>query len=681
MIYRFFIPSLFFSLSYAQETISMEKIQIEANAAAIESRKEDSIAKRIVTGSQLTQYGDLNALEILKRTAGVSISEGKKKGAVGKGYTKVLVDGEEVSTSSRRRGSVLEQISPDMIERIEVMSNGSAEYTAEAMGGIVNIILKKPKSDGNAVVRLTGGMYHDSPMATAFASYEKKEGKLSYLLGTTYSDNQRDDVYVTDSNGIFQDSEEEGRFRSLNLNTKFIYTADTKNKYTFDAGLGINDESNTIHDVTTVSGTVSKNIDETDKNNGFFYMAKALGEHHVSQSMLADWKLIYHGREQEGDKNSLDTVSLDTLHQEDDSLFRVYGGNANLSSAFDNHFLKGGLEYRHMTQRDDVRNDVNGTQTSNSVIMDQDKYALYVQDEINFGDTFVLTPGVRYEKTSRDFGSVGSIDYLAPSLHVLYKITPDDQLRLSVAKSVKLPRLDEISSAVDSSLGDNDINNPDVTGNPNLQEETAIGYEMRLEHYFSDKGIVSFNAFYRDMKNKIEKWTRFDGTRYVEKPENSGEAQLWGVEVEVKKQLAEWVEGLGVWGNATVQNTALQNTASDFHGVIGETPSYLLNFGVDHTYAPCRFTYGAAYRYNSGFDDPIDQSGIVKAQKGYGVLDMYVSKRLDSTFKLSLNLKNITRESIETTSSRYDTVGNLIQTQIDKESSRASVLLTLDGKW
>lgn len=682
MIYRFLIPSLLISFTHAQETMSMEKIQVEANsAAAIESRKEDSIAKRIVTGSQLTQYGDLNALEILKRTAGVSIPDGTKKGAPGKGYTKVLVDGEEVSTSTRRRGSVLEQISLDMIERIEVMSNGSAEYTAEAMGGIVNIILKKPKSDGKAVVRLTGGMYHDSPMGTAFASYEKKEGKLSYLISTTYSDTQRDDAYTNDTNGTIQTSDEEVRSRFLNLNTKFIYTADPKNKYTFSTDLGINDESSMIHDVTTALGTVSKNIDETDKNDGFFYMAKALGEHHLSQSTLADWKLIFHGREQEGEKNSRDTVSSDTLYQKDDSLFRVYGGNSNLSYVYDQHFLKGGVEYRHMSQRDDIRNDVNGTQTSNSISMDQDRYALYAQDEISFGETIVLTPGLRYEKTSRDVGSVGSIDYLAPSLHMLYKITPDDQLRLSVAKSVKLPRLDEMSSTVDSSLGDNDINNPDITGNPNLQEETAIGYEMRLEHYFSDKGIVSLNTFYRDMKNKIEKWTRFDGTRYVQKPENSGEAQLWGAEVEVKKQLGAWVEGLGIWGNATFQNTALQNTATGFHGVIAQTPSYLLNFGADYTYVPYGLGYGAAYRYNGGFDDTIDQSGIVKSQKRYGVLDVYATKRLDSTFKLSLNLKNITREPMETTSSRYDTSGNLIQTQKDKESSRASVLLTLEGKW
>jgi iron complex outermembrane receptor protein len=659
----------------------METIHVEANAAAIESRKEDSIAKRIVTGNQLTQYGDLNALEILKRTAGVSVPDGKKKGTPGKGYTKVLVDGEEVATGSKRSGSMLEQISPDMIERIEVMSNGSAEYTAEAMGGIVNIILKKPKSDGKAVARLTGGIYHDSPMGTAFGSYEKKEGKLSYLISTTYNDNQKDDTYTNGTNGTIQTSEEDGKSRSLNLNTKFIYTADTKNKYIFDADLGANDEANRIHDLTTASGAVSKNIDETDRNEGFFYMAKALGEHHVSQSTVADWKLVFHGRERQSEKDSFDTVSSDTLHQEDDSLFQIYGGNTNLSTVLDQHFLKGGLEYRHTIQRYDIRNDVNATRTASSVGMDQDKYALYVQDEMSLGDAIVLTPGLRYEKTSRDFGSVGSIDYIAPSLHMLYKITPDDQLRVSVAKSVKLPRLDEISSTVDSSLGDNDINNPDVTGNPNLSEETSIGYEMRLEHYFSDKGIVSLNTFYRDIKDKIERLTRFDGARYVEKPENRGEAQLWGAEAEVKKQLASLVEGLGIWGNITVQNTALQNTVSGFRGVIGETSSYLLNFGIDHTYAPYHFTYGAAYRYNGGFDDPIDQSGIVKSQNGYGVLDMYATKRLDSTFKLSLNLKNITRESIEMTSSRYDVSGNLIQTQTDKESSRTSVLLTLEGKW
>ena len=146
MFYRpLIILACTLSIACAQEILQLDKIEVEDHYSELEERKESSIAKRIVKGEELTQYGDLNALEILKRTPGVTIPEGKaKKSAPGKGYTKVLIDGEEISQT--KRGNPLEQISPEMIERLEVMTNGSAEYSAESMGGIVNIVLKKPSS-------------------------------------------------------------------------------------------------------------------------------------------------------------------------------------------------------------------------------------------------------------------------------------------------------------------------------------------------------------------------------------------------------------------------------------------------------------------------------------------------------------------------------------------------------
>ncbi|HEX5709840.1 MAG TPA: TonB-dependent receptor [Sulfuricurvum sp.] len=675
------------SLACAQELVTLDKIEVQETYSTLEERKENSISKRIIKSEELAQYGDLNALEMLKRTAGVSISEGKKKGAPGKGYTKVLIDGEEVSVSSKRRSSPLEQISPDMIERIEIMSNGSAEYTAEAMGGIVNIILKKPKSDGLAIAKITAGAYGDSPMGTLFAQYEKKEGKVSYLINGTYSDTQKNETTLTDSNtlGIIstQDGEDKSRARSFSLNGKVIYTANRQSKYAFDGTLGRNDDRVDTHDTTITSGTVIRNIDERNNAEGTFYVAKLLGDHHIGQSMIADWKLITHERSQEGQKSSLDSISSREIYQEDTSLFRIFGGNANLSYAMNEHFFKTGMEYRHLKQRDEVQtveNGVNTTLPSDNVTMDQDKYAVYVQDEWSMGEKAVLTPGLRYEKIDRDYGVVSAIDYFAPSVHFLYRLTSEDNVRASVAKTVKLPRLDEISSSVNSSLDDNDINNPDITGNPSLKEESALSYELRLEHYFTDKGIVSLNTFYRNIEDKIEKLTTLESTRYVERPYNAGEAQLWGVELEVKKSLATLLNGLGIWGNATVQNSTLENTQTGFNGVIGETPDYLLNIGLDHAYAPYRLTYGAAYRYNGGFEDPIDQSGIVKSQKGYGVLDLYATKRLDSTFKLSLNLKNITSTTIETTSAGYSG-GVLNVYQVDKLNSDPQILLTLEGKW
>ncbi len=82
----------------------------------------------------------------------------------------------------------------------------------------------------------------------------------------------------------------------------------------------------------------------------------------------------------------------------------------------------------------------------------------------------------------------------------------------------------------------------------------------------------------------------------------------------------------------------------------------------------------------SGYDDPVDESGVAESQEGYGTLDLYAKKRLDSTYKLGLNLKNITQESITTTSKRY--VGGVLnETQIDNEKSRFHFLVTLEGRW
>lgn len=678
------------SLACAQEIVSLDKIEVQESAMTLEERKESSISKRIIKSEELAQYGDLNALEMLKRTPGVTIAAGKKKGgAPGKGYTKVLVDGEEVSTSSSKRNSPLEQISPDMIERVEIMTNGSAEYTAEAVGGIVNIVLKKPKSDGLMIAKATGGVYGSSPMATLFGQYEKKSGDVSMMINATATDTRKDDTSSMEDtqSGVTtsQQNSTDSISRGVGINTKVIYTADNFNKYTLDGTLGYWYADADENSIATSLGATTKNAHETREGDGYYYSLKLLGDHRIGQSMMIDWKLIAHGSSSQMDKTSVQSVTpSSTVDQDDSTLFGVYGGNANLSYVVNTHFIKSGIEYKYSKNRDEVQTVIDGVDTtspSDNVRMNQDKYAVYLQDEWSVSDAFVITPGIRYEKIDRDYGSVSSLDYFAPSLHALFKLSPSDNLRASVAKSVKLPRLDEITTSVNSSLSDNTIDHPDTTGNPALHEEEALSYELRAEHYFEDKGIVSASGFYRDIDEKIEKLVTLESGRYVQRPYNAGTGKLWGVELELKKPLTSILEGLGIWGNTTFQNSTLHNNTSGFTGVIGETPDVVANIGIDHTYAPYRVTYGIGYRYDGGFDDPIDQSGIEKSQKAFGVLDLYTTKKLDSTFKLTFNAKNITSETIKTTSNRYDVSGTLVQTQIENENSQPQFLLTLEGRW
>jgi iron complex outermembrane receptor protein len=685
LFYRpFLLLSCSLSLACAQETLQLDKIEVEEHTSVIEERKENSIAKRIVRGEELTQYGDLNALEVLKRTPGVTIPQGKgKKGAPGKGYTKVLIDGEEVSSS--KRGNPLEQISPDMIERIEVMTNGSAEYTAEAMGGIVNIVLKKPKSQGQTIAKFTAGAYSGEPMGSLFVQNEGKAGTFSYLINATLADNsQADNAAIhTDTVGVgYRDefSESEARYRSLGLTTKVIYAPSSKAKYTFDGSLNLNDYQKESTKNRYVDGaTTPEIIRSDDQGEGMMVWSKLSGIHNLSSTELLEWKLKFHQNTQEGE--TLSSVTTGDQLQYDDSTFRVFGAEGSYSVAADNHFIKTGLELKRLDQKEDVRVLENGSETSHDrTNLCENKGAVYLQDEITLGEKAVITAGLRYENVSRDFGQSSHIDYVAPSLHFLYKLTPEDNLRASIAKTVKLPRLDELSSSVDSSLDQNDINHPDVTGNPNLTEEQALSYELRLEHYFEDKGIISIGGFYRAIDDKIEKLTTYDPTtlRYTEQPVNAGEGKLWGLELELKKSLGTYLEGLGTFANATFQNSSL--TTDGFTRPIKQTADYLYNIGVDHTLKAYRFTYGAAYRYVGGYDDPMDENGVSESQKGYGTLDLYATKRLDSTFKLGLNLKNLTASTITTTSQRTVS-GVLNETQIDRENSQPQILLSLEGRW
>lgn len=678
MLRPLFLYACTFSLICAQEILQLDKIEVEDHYSVIEERKENSIAKRIIQGEELTQYGDMNALEVLKRTPGVTIPEGKgKKGAPGKGYTKVLVDGEEISATSKRRGSPLEQISPDMIERIEVMTNGSAEYTAEAMGGIVNIVLKKPASEGKTIAKVTGGIYNEQPMASVFAQQEGKNGDLSYMFNATYADNTHKDdssTHIDEPPSVTEKiTDEEGRFRALSLNTKLIYTPNAKTKYSFDASLGVNDNKSSSDERIYTNGTLSNVIHNRDESEGVMVWTKLAGQHHISGTELAEWKLKFHQNDSDGETRSGSQL------QYDDSLFRVQGAEGSYSRAQDEHFIKTGAELKRLSQQEDIRVLNNGIETSNEhQRLRQDKSSLYAQDEISIGENTVLTPGIRYENVSRDFGASSRLDYFAPSMHLLYRLSSNDNLRASIAKTVKLPRLDELSENVDSSLELNDLNHPDVSGNINLKEEKALSYEVRYEHFFEDKGIISIGGFYRVIDDKIEKLTTLEGGRYIERPYNAGEAKLWSIEMELKKSLDSYVRGLGIFGNATFQNSSL--TLNDSKRPIKGTNDYLYNVGIDHTLSAYRLTYGTAYRYVGGYDDPMDENGIAESQKGYGTLDLYASKRLDSTFKAGVNLKNLTGTTIETTTKRYAS-GSLVEIQIDRENSEPHILFTLEGRW
>ncbi|HZX26920.1 MAG TPA: Plug domain-containing protein, partial [Telluria sp.] len=105
------------------------KVEVKGSAEAYDPRRDDTASKIVVNHDELVKYGDTNVLDALKRVPGVTVSgaAGRPGGEIrmrglGGAYTQILVNGERAPA-----GFSMDALSPDMIERIEVLRSASAE--------------------------------------------------------------------------------------------------------------------------------------------------------------------------------------------------------------------------------------------------------------------------------------------------------------------------------------------------------------------------------------------------------------------------------------------------------------------------------------------------------------------------------------------------------------------------
>ena len=101
----------------------------------------------------ISDYGGGAAKTISLRSAGDS-------------RTLILVDGMRLASTGNDAGGDLGDISPEIVKKIEIVEGGqSALYGMDAMGGVVNIITKRPQSE-----KVTGNV------SASMSSYEPEHG-------------------------------------------------------------------------------------------------------------------------------------------------------------------------------------------------------------------------------------------------------------------------------------------------------------------------------------------------------------------------------------------------------------------------------------------------------------------------------------------------------------------------
>ncbi|MEQ1311370.1 TonB-dependent receptor [Acinetobacter sp. XH1639] len=168
-------------------TASRSAQSIAEIAGTVYRIEQEDIAKQAAAGKSTADI-----LGLLVPSLTPSSGTTSNYGMTMRGRTvQYMIDGVP-QTGSRDSSRQLNSISPDMIERVEVVSGASSIYGSGATGGIINIITKKGSTDGvhfESKLGVTSGDNFKSD-ALAYEAYQSaafKQGDWNGFLGASYT--------------------------------------------------------------------------------------------------------------------------------------------------------------------------------------------------------------------------------------------------------------------------------------------------------------------------------------------------------------------------------------------------------------------------------------------------------------------------------------------------------------
>lgn len=102
---------------------------------------------KLVVDAKSLSVVSANAIDLLKRTPGLLVSEEGNVSVLGKGKLIILVNGRESHMTEQELAAYLKGMQSQDIERIEVMTTPPSKYSAEGDAGVINIVEHRKLSD------------------------------------------------------------------------------------------------------------------------------------------------------------------------------------------------------------------------------------------------------------------------------------------------------------------------------------------------------------------------------------------------------------------------------------------------------------------------------------------------------------------------------------------------------
>lgn len=484
--------------------------------------RESSQPVYVINRQQIEAQGARTVNEALRYLPGI-LSDGTAGGQLGtvsgqfmrggvSSQTLILLNGRPLNEVGASGSFDLSSITTNAIEQIEVLpGGGSVLYGSNAIGGVVNIITRRPEPEDNSefsanitlgsfgfsdqVIQLQGGAENGSWVI----GYNRTAANNAFPFRLTSTD--------------FESTRTNADVLYNNVNVNLVGDIDERNQLRFGL-LYLNRELGVPGGVPVADSLPGRfNTLATDDRQ---YTENWLLDvtYESALGLANDSRLTARLSLDLSDLTFDDPVAetpFDTISQRTTNQTSL-GAQVQHVWQFSSHQnLTYGVDYRNVRANNTSLNRLTNQRTQNySGTINQ--LGLFARYQVDFTPRFSANLGIR-----QDFNDLVDGAFTTFNLGTRVALAETTSLRANFARNFRVPTLGNLFFT--------------PFNNPNLRPESGLSFDVGVDQQLGDRGLMRFTFYYNDIRDAIS----FELVGNT--PQNIGQVRAIGIESELNYQV------------------------------------------------------------------------------------------------------------------------------------------------